>query len=264
MKSRNWITRHWKPVSENKTPNRTNTNGIILWEGESVLDRSPIVAVLTGLDKRSQNSKTGNSTEDMLQIFIIRQDIDPVTAQNLGLDVATCGSCILRPYLRHLRLLLGISKPCYVETSKSVNSVFQSYTRGGYLHLNDIDTEDVINQIGTRRVRIGAYGDGMAIPFDSWKLIMQRIGYPLSTGYTHQWKRKGSEVYRNMLMASCDTVADKAKAHSKGFTCFTIGDDDAIQCPAQVSPESNSCATCGSLEPLCSGGSGLDIGVTLH
>ena len=49
--------------------------GYIAYEGKSLIDKSPIVVIVTALNK-SGNSKTG----DMVQTFIIRSDVDPVTA----------------------------------------------------------------------------------------------------------------------------------------------------------------------------------------
>ena len=54
-----------------------NPNGYIIYEGASLLDGKPIVAIaLTG---KSTNTKTGA----MIQTFIIRSDIDPLTANKI-------------------------------------------------------------------------------------------------------------------------------------------------------------------------------------
>ena len=54
-----------------------NQNGYIVWEGLSPLDQKPIVMIATGFKTKSQNSKTGG---DMIQTFIVRQDVPPNVA----------------------------------------------------------------------------------------------------------------------------------------------------------------------------------------
>ena len=61
--------------------------GIVLYEGPSMLDGAPIVAIATGIKSRAGNVKTG----DMVQVFILRQDMSPNEAQRKGTDGAVCG-----------------------------------------------------------------------------------------------------------------------------------------------------------------------------
>jgi len=63
--------------------------GVILYLGKSKIDGKEIVAILTF---ESGNKKTGNMT----QVWFIRTDVDPVTAEKEGLDVSICGDCIHR------------------------------------------------------------------------------------------------------------------------------------------------------------------------
>ena len=69
-----------------------NPLGYIAYEGKSLIDKSPIVVIVTALNS-SANSKTGN----MVQTFIIRSDVDPVTAARTGQDFGICGACRHRP-----------------------------------------------------------------------------------------------------------------------------------------------------------------------
>ena len=55
-------------------------NGYILWEGASLIDGAPIVVIATGFASRSTNRKTGG----MVQTYILRRDIDPVSAVQSG------------------------------------------------------------------------------------------------------------------------------------------------------------------------------------
>ena len=59
--------------------------GFVLYEGNSVLDGKPIAAIAT---LSSSNVKTGN----MIQVWIIRTDINPVEASKLGDDISICGN----------------------------------------------------------------------------------------------------------------------------------------------------------------------------
>jgi hypothetical protein len=64
-----------------------------IWRGPSPWDGSPIVLLVTGLQRPSQNTKTG----PMVQTFILRQDMRPIEAVTTGADAATCGACRFRP-----------------------------------------------------------------------------------------------------------------------------------------------------------------------
>ena len=63
----------------------TDALGFVMYEGPSVLDGAPIVVIAT---MKSGNTKTGN----MVQVWIIRSDMHPVTASKVGADAAICGS----------------------------------------------------------------------------------------------------------------------------------------------------------------------------
>ena len=66
--------------------------GYVLYEGKSLYKESEndiVVILQTG---NSANKKTGN----MMQVWIMLKDIDPVEANKLGLDNAICGICTLR------------------------------------------------------------------------------------------------------------------------------------------------------------------------
>ena len=70
------------------------SNGLIVYEGKSEIDGAPIVVILTAING-SMNPKTGH----MVQSFILRADIDPITAAKAGHDVSICGQCEHRPAL---------------------------------------------------------------------------------------------------------------------------------------------------------------------
>src|SRR6185436_15195318 len=69
------------------------TNGVVLYEGPSRIDKQPIVVIAIGLNDPSTNSKTGG----MIQVYILRSDVSPLEALRTGKDVSICGACVLRP-----------------------------------------------------------------------------------------------------------------------------------------------------------------------
>ena len=93
--------------------------GYIAFEGRSKLDGLPIVVIVNKITSASKNEKTG----DLVQSFVIRADVDPVTAQANGQDISICGQCEHRPSLARE----SGAAPCYVNTGKSVLQVFKAY-----------------------------------------------------------------------------------------------------------------------------------------
>ena len=61
----------------------------IIYQGPSLLDGLPIVAIATYSDK---NTKTGK----VLQTYIMRSDISPLEASKTGQDFSICGDCKFR------------------------------------------------------------------------------------------------------------------------------------------------------------------------
>ena len=55
---------------------KRNYNGVVLYDGPSLIDGAPIVAIATGLIWPSLNRKTG----DMVHVWIMRADLPPVEA----------------------------------------------------------------------------------------------------------------------------------------------------------------------------------------
>lgn len=200
------------------------TSGFILWQGASLLNGAPIVALAIA---HSDNAKTG----DMVQTYILRRDIAPHTAVKSGEDSAVCGNCPL-----------AHGNGCYVVTFQGPLSVWNAFRRGSY------SLADWIAPIGAgRQVRLGAYGDPAAVPTNVWRdLLRDAAGW---TGYTHQWRN--TPDLRSLCMASADTEADAMEARSLGWRTYRIADAPAsraeIQCPNDT--HRTQCADCG----LCNG-----------
>lgn len=200
---------------------------MIFYEGPSMLDGKPIVAIAT---TSSGNRKTG----DMIQTWILRKNIDPVQALMRGLDASVCGDCYHRGTADRPRT-------CYVNVGQAPLAVWNAYRRGSYEHRS---LQSLIQAQG-KPVRMGAYGDPVAVPWAAWAGIHEA---PKWTGYTHQWRRLVATPFRNVLMASCDSVAEMAEAAAAGWRTFRVGPAGAhdIPCPSERGVQ---CADCG----LCSG-----------
>ena len=207
---------------------------MIIYEGPSVLDGAPIVAILTGLDTQSDNDKTGA----MLQLWIMRSDIAPHYAVTTGQDSSVCGSCV------HRR---GQGGDCYVIPFQAPLAVWNAYMRGNY---PTMDTDELHGL----QIRFGAYGDPAAIPFDALLPVLEVCDLDGSTGYTHQaWHKNFDPRVALFCQVSVDSPAQAKKAHASGFKTFRVAGnanlrfDNEIECLSDS--EGLSCAEC----KLCNG-----------
>lgn len=146
-----------------------------------VFEDSKIVAIATGLFRKSKNPKTGEA----VQIWILTKALNPVEAAKTGLDRLVCGGCPMRPIL---------GGGCYVNLGQAPLNVWHKWQRGSY---EPFDVE----AFRGRFVRFGAYGEPVLIPLARLAEIADvSSGW---TGYTHQWRRPEVQPFRNYLMASC-------------------------------------------------------------
>lgn len=218
--------------------------GLIVYEGPSRIDGAPIVIVLVGIKAKSKNSKTGH----LVQSYILRADVDPVTAAKVGNDASICGQCEHRP-----KLARKTGKPpCYVNIGRGPLAVFNAYRRGVY---DRVPPDAAAAIIAGLKLRLGTYGDPAAAPVGLWETLTQyTAGH---TGYSHQWKRRGfdSDRWRRLVMASADTPDDAALANLFGLRVFRVttqADKQAgeITCPASAEAgKRTQCADC----MLCGG-----------
>lgn len=224
-------------------------NGAILYRGPSMLDGSPIVAIVTGLRTGSSNAKTGA----MLQTWILRDDVAPHTAIKTGADAAICGGCPLRG------IAMGDStkeRGCYVTVHQAPLSVWKAYKRGAYPDWTRQPA--LIAQAGEgRAVRLGSYGDPVAAPLGVWRELTK---WARSwTGYTHQWRDVVHSVteWQRLVMASVESHAGALKAHMEGWRTFRLIESVAdlaqgaeVLCPASAEAgHKSSCDRCS----LCMG-----------
>lgn len=110
-----------------------------------------------------------------------------------------------------------------------------------------------------RMVRVSAIGDiggeGTATRDDIVARV-KAVGLAI-VGYTHRWRDAATrDVWRGLLMASCDTPGDADRARSEGWRAAVVLPSDAparsvtpaghtvVVCPAQTSDGRVTCNTC--------------------
>lgn len=198
---------------------------MIFYEGPSMLDGKPIVAIAT---RGSENRKTG----DMIQTWILRRNVKPTEAIKLGLDRSICGDCYHRGTATRPRT-------CYVNVGQAPQSVWLAYKRGSY-ERGPLPTD--------KPVRMGAYGDPVAVPWKAWEGIHDA---PSWTGYTHQWRTLLAHPFRNVLMASCDSTLEMIEAAKAGWRAFVVertAPAGAIECPSERGTQCADCGLCAGLQ----------------
>jgi len=216
-------------------------NKAILYEGPSLIDGQPIVAIATYSDK---NTKTGL----MVQTYILCQNIDPRDANKTGADFSICGTCPLKgiPTMDPKRKLAEKRK-CYVRIDQGALIVWKAYQKGSYPKTNNI------SELGRgRMVRLGTYGDPAAVPSYIWKqLLEEAIGH---TAYSHQ--NDIIPIDKKIFMGSADSLEHAKKFWNDNIRTFRVIQnldeiqDNEILCPA--SKEAGRKSTCAKCK-LCSG-----------
>jgi hypothetical protein len=184
----------------------------------------------------------------MIQVWILRYDMDPITAARTGANRTICFDCKLRPRLNAGKL----ESPCYVELFRAPLGVYDGLTRGIYPTLSPADIPDVFAGEDTR---FGAYGDPYALPRPKLEAVARASRR--RTGYTHQWRRPDAQWMKEYLMASVDTPAEQQQAAAAGWKTFRVSDGltplpDEILCPAsEAAGYKTQCKWCG----ICRGAS---------
>jgi hypothetical protein len=205
------------------------------YDGPSVLDGAPIVALLT---QASANVKTG----DVCTLWILAKNEAPHVAQRTGADAAVCGTCPLRP---------ANGGGCYVTTFQGPRSTWRAHRDSGASTGTD---EQVATYIGGRTLRLGGYGDPAALPFDVVSRLVASCSNVL--GYTHQW-RTCDQRFARVCMASVASESEAAEAHALGWRTFRVrtGADRGrtmareITCPASAEAgKRRTCAECGACD----------------
>ena len=212
---------------------------MLIYRGPSQIDQSPILALLTGIDRQCKNVKTG----PMAQLWIVPELLSPLQAIATGADFAVCGWC------RHRH---ANANTCYVVVAQGPQSAWKKWKRGGHLKVSPKHANAILRRKALA-VRLGAWGDPAALPY---AVLAQLTDGVTHTGYTHQ--APAGPGYRDLLMASVDTPAEQARAVADGWRTFRVrlpGEPlmpGEITCPA--SAEAGHRTTCERCA-LCSGNS---------
>ncbi len=217
-----------------KAKKEVNTpKGVILFEGQSVLDGQPIVAIATF---KTSNEKTGN----MIQTWIMRSDMTPQEASNQKADSSVCGMC---PHRR------SIGGGCYVTLHQAPRAVYTAYKKGNY----PVYDADKHSQLFVKRaLRLGSYGDIAALPFEVVKPLLHLVSS--STGYTHQIKHPNFQPeVLTACQVSADTEKQALKAQEQGYKTFRVKTPNMPVLEGEIECLSDthgiSCVDCG----LCNG-----------
>jgi len=233
----------------------------IIYDGPSLIDGKPIIVVYQPAGK---NPKIG----EMAQTWIIRSDIDPITANRIGEDYSICGNCPHRGIIDPQKKKgMASNRSCYVNPMP-ILAVYKSYKKGNYKKLNYGNNLYPLAMLAAGQdVRLGSYGDPAAIPARVWHGLLRFA--KSHTGYTHQANIKTSsyDYIKNILMTSCETLEQAKTAWKKGLRTFrTITDLSQItsnekQCMATLEGSKTTCAKCNK----CNGDSNFkSIAIVVH
>lgn len=230
-------------------------SGVVFYEGPSTIDGQPIVGIFTF---GSKNSKTGN----LIQSWILRSDIEPLTAIHNGSDESICGSCPLRGILVDN---VNKERGCYVAVHTAPYQIYKCYKKGGY-STYDSSMKDMFKG---SKVRLGSYGDPVAIPLYVWKRYIDLCDG--QTGYTHQWKDGRYWRWRKYIMASTHSIEENELAKSKGWRTFrtvtSLSEQSKteIVCPASAERGYiRTCETCMACNGTNGNSSRRDIVIIGH
>jgi hypothetical protein len=211
------------------------SHNLVFYRGPSALTGEPILGIA---GKATSNPKTGG----VVQIWIVRGDISPIEAVKTGGDAAICGNC------RHRGDGLGNQRSCYVEYFRAPFNMW----RGLPNTQQDVTPAELSARLAGKHVRLAAYGDPAALPFEVFEILLSRVsGW---TSYTHQW-RTCDERFRRICMASVDSPEEFEEAQRRGWRTFRVrradqpvGQSEVI-CPA--SNEAGHVAQCVSCRLCC-------------
>lgn len=208
----------------------------ILWQGDSLLDGAPVVAIISGLWRPSSNRKTG----PMLQTWILRADQTPVEAVKSGDDASICGDCTHRGGN-------GAPRTCYVNIGQAPQAIYRQFAAGR------LATSRELTGLGRgRAVRLGAYGDPAAVPAHIWRELTAQA--TVVTGYTHQW-RSCDPALQALCMASVDSREEAEEAQALGWRTFRVKSPTDLRtfgeaiCPASEEAGAKiTCLQCGACD----------------
>lgn len=236
--------------------NTGRPNGVVLYDGPSRINGERVILIATFSTK---NDKTGN----LIQTWILSADKNPIEAINDGSDDAICGDCPLRGIIMAAKDSKYKSKRtgalqhdtvnrqrgCYVKVQHAPSNIWKSWEAGGY---PEYDPAVHARWFKRRGLRLGAYGDPVAVPLTAWKKVM-KLCSRTQPGYTHQWKLAKFQAWRRYVMASTHSESEVELANSKGWRSYRTrtADDELLEgetvCPASEEGDyQHTCESCGA------------------
>ena len=223
-------------------------SGYVVYEGPSALTGDPIVAIAT---MHSDNRKTG----DMVQVWYLLAEIDPIGGNRTGADRAICGDCPSRGAAQpEASSGLAEGRACYVDLGRAPSVIYGAWKRGAYPKL---EGHAAIAALGRgRRVRLGAYGDPASVPgYINESLVAEAEGH---TAYSHQidFKGRGATFDGGLMMVSADSLSDAQRAWEANLRTFRVVSSVAevvkgreVLCPASeeagMRTQCERCLLCG-------------------
>lgn len=242
-----------------RRPQKPRFLGVVLWKGPSQIDGKPVVVIANGyLAERRGTKKQSRKLGAALQVWVLREDLDPLTAVQQQEDGSICGDCELRGN--------GRKRGCFVQVQWWPRTIWRTYRAGRYRDLSDY-LERGENPFEGRTVRIASYGDPAAVPAYVWEYV--RAHAKVELGYTRQWRnRRTRPELAEYAMASVFSPAERERARRRGYRTFRaidvprdLQDDEAaalayarslllpgeVLCPNYS--HGTTCADCG----LCDG-----------
>jgi hypothetical protein len=218
---------------------KTIRSGII-YHGPSMIDGQTIVVI--GI-KSASNRKTGV----FVQTYIIRPDVDPITANRIGADVSICGNCKHKGKANPAKTKgLANGRTCYVNIGQGPLQVYKAFKAGKYETLTD---PEIIALGAGNMVRIGTYGDGAAVPQSRLALLKSKaLGF---TAYSHNVEKLGDNA--QYYMHSADSLQEAKHYHAKGYRTFRVIPvssqnepllQNEIMCPRDKGIQCKDCRLC--------------------
>jgi len=182
---------------------RKKSNTYIIHRG--TVNGQPYFVAASGFTRASDNRKTG----DMIQLWIMLENIDPVAVVQSGLDASTvCQGC---PF--------ASGNGCYVNVGQAPLGIYKAARNG----LPEMLPKDYAKFFSGRKVRFGAYGNPTLLPISKVKAIAKASsGW---TGYFHNWKSMPAakrEAYNAYFMASTETQTSLELAQSLQLRVFHV------------------------------------------
>ncbi len=217
----------------------------VVYEGPSEITGDPVVAIISGMDRASENEKTGK----VAQLWILHAEVHPAAALKTGQDAAICGTCPLRQ---------GI---CYVTLMHGPNTIWNQWKKAKERAVIGFPPRAQTRNIP---LRLAAYGDPAALPPSVIVACAER--FKLMLGYTHLWRE--NPQLQPYVMASVETLDLAAEAQALGWRTFRIRPDTASPrvkgeslCPYEsANLQCSHCKACnGKAGPFTS-----NIVVTVH